>query len=61
LLLGRWMPPRQIPVVFDCAAGRRADLHDGVDMNPSGDLPGAQWRNLPADDAALSIACLSLG
>lgn len=57
LLFGRWMPTRQIPVVFDCAAGRRADLHDGVELNDDGSLPGADWRQLPADDPALAIAC----
>ncbi len=60
VLIGRWMPSRQIPVVFDCARGRRADLHDGVVMDASGALPGAQWRDLPADDAALKIACRSV-
>jgi hypothetical protein len=59
LLLGRWMPSRQIPVVFDCALNRRADLHDGVELDSDGALPGAQWRSLPADDAALTVACRS--
>ncbi|MEE4297072.1 MAG: hypothetical protein V2J20_10725 [Wenzhouxiangella sp.] len=57
LLLGRWMPARQIPVVFDCALNRRADLHDGVELDDDGALPGAQWRQLPPDDPALTIAC----
>jgi len=30
VLLGRWMPARQIPVVFDCQTSRRADLHAAV-------------------------------
>ena len=57
LLLGRWMPARQIPVVFDCTLNRRADLHDGVDLDDTGTLPGAQWRQLAASDPALIIAC----
>ncbi|NDY95976.1 hypothetical protein [Wenzhouxiangella limi] len=57
LLLGRWMPARRIPVVFDCTEGRRADLHGGVELDPAGDLPGADWRQLAPDDPALAIAC----
>lgn len=57
LLLGRWMPIRQIPVVFDCALARRADLHDGVELDAEGALPGAQWRQLAEDDPALTTAC----
>ena len=57
MLLGRWMPARQIPVVFDCADSRRADLHAGVELDPAGHLPGADWRKLPADDPAMTIAC----
>lgn len=57
VLLGRWMPPRQIPVVFDCVANRRADLHAAVELEDDGQLSGADWRDLPPDDAALAIAC----
>lgn len=57
VLLGRWLPARQIPVVFDCNAGRRADLHDGVELDRDGHLPGADWRDLAPDDPALAIAC----
>ena len=57
LLLGRWMPGRQIPVVFDCTQHRRADLHAGVELDADGHLPGADWRQLPADDPALAAAC----
>lgn len=60
LLLGRWMPVRQIPVVFDCQANRRADLHDGVELDDDGHLPGADWRDLASDDPALAIACRSV-
>lgn len=59
LLLGRWMPVHEVPVVFDCAAGRRADLHAGVQMLPDGQLANANWRRLETDDPALRIACAS--
>ncbi|MFP4207850.1 MAG: hypothetical protein ACLFSC_04270 [Wenzhouxiangella sp.] len=60
VLLGRWMPPRQIPVVFDCAAHRRADLHAGVELDEAGNLPGADWRALDPDDPALALACRNI-
>ena len=60
VLLGRWMPARQIPVVFDCRENRRADLHSGVEMDADGHLSGADWRDLPPDDPALAIACRSV-
>ncbi|MGY6629627.1 MAG: hypothetical protein ACXIUL_01330 [Wenzhouxiangella sp.] len=57
VLLGRWMPVREIPVVFDCHDHRRADLHAGVDMAEDGRLIGADWRRLDHDDPALLAAC----
>lgn len=57
MLLGRWMPVREIPVVFDCANPRRADLHSSVEILPDGGLANADWRQLAADDPALRLAC----
>lgn len=57
LLMGRWMPTRQIPVVFDCVNDRRADLTANVELGPDGQLHGAQWRRLSPDDPALAAAC----
>lgn len=57
LLLGRWMPVREIPVVYDCAAAQRADLDASVVLAEDGRLLGAQWRPLPSDDPALQAAC----
>jgi hypothetical protein len=57
LLLGRWMPTREIPVVYDCAGARRADLGEGVVLSANGDLQGAQWRSLDTDDPGLRAVC----
>jgi len=57
LLLGRWMPVHEIPVVFDCAGNRRADLHAGVELLEDGSLANADWRRLDAADPALEVAC----
>lgn len=57
VLLGRWDPARPVPVVFDCAAGRRADLRDDVRFADDGTLEGAAWWTLPPDDALLRAVC----
>ena len=57
VLFGRWLPTRELPVVFDCHGTRRADLHAGVELDAGGRLVGAQWRTLATDDAALAAAC----
>ncbi len=57
ILMERWMPVREIPVVYDCAGHRRADLHAGVELAEDGQLTGADWRRLEPDDPALSAAC----
>jgi hypothetical protein len=57
LLLGRWMPVHEIPVVFDCTGQRRADLHAGVQLGADGSLDNADWRRLHPADPALQVAC----
>jgi len=57
MLFGRWMPAREIPVVYDCQAGARADLRSNVELADDGQLLGADWRPLAPDDRALRAAC----
>ncbi|MEN1728999.1 MAG: hypothetical protein AAGJ52_11225 [Pseudomonadota bacterium] len=57
ILLGRWLPAREIPVVYDCAGARRADLGETVTLGADGELEGAEWRDLNPDDAALLATC----
>jgi hypothetical protein len=57
ILLGRWMPAREIPVVYDCDQARRADLGEDVVLGPAGQLQGAQWRTLDPDDPGLRATC----
>ncbi|MCC5977664.1 MAG: hypothetical protein JJU21_06365 [Salinarimonas sp.] len=57
VMLGRFEPGRQIPVVFDCAEGRRAELDAQVSFSDDGALEGADWRPLAADDPILRAAC----
>lgn len=59
VMLGRYEPGRQIPVVFDCAENQRAELDAEVQFAADGGLEGATWRPLPADDPILRAACRS--
>lgn len=60
MLFGRWMPVREIPVVYDCNTQQRADLSADVALADDGTLINAQWRPLPADDRALEVACAKI-
>ena len=60
MLLGRWMPIREIPVVYDCALKQRADLSSEVSFGDDGALINAQWRPLPMNDRALEVACAKI-
>lgn len=57
LLMGRWEPSRQIGVIYDCSAARRADLVDGVVFDDAGGLDGATWIRLEPDDPVMRVAC----
>lgn len=54
---GRWARIAQVPVLFDCAASRRADLMDGVDFAQDGTIKDAAWRSLKRSDPVLVTAC----
>ena len=60
MLLGRWMPIREIPVVYACDRRQRADLSSEVTFAPDGSLVGASWRDLAQDDRALEAACAKI-
>ena len=57
LVFQRWTLPRRIRAVFDCTAGRRADLLDGVTLGESGAIEGAEWRDTGLDDPITRTAC----
>lgn len=54
---GRWSRTARVPVLFDCAGARRADLMDGVTFGTDGTVPDGAWRPIPADDPTLRTAC----
>ena len=58
VLAARWQPAARVKVAFDCAANRRADLFGkDVSIGPNGEINGADWRQLEADDPVLKAAC----
>jgi len=57
VLMGRWEPGRQVPVMFDCRAMRRADMREDVVFTEEGAVEGADWLQLSAEDPLLRAAC----
>jgi len=54
---GRWSPVNKIPVLLDCAEGRRASLVDGVEFADDGSVSNADWVSVSADDPLLQTGC----
>jgi hypothetical protein len=54
---GRWARTARVPVLFDCAQGRRADIADGVTFGEDGAVRDVAWIAVPPDDPVLQAAC----
>lgn len=54
---GRWAKTAKVPMLFDCAAGQRADILDGIEFGPDGEVLGADWITVKATDPVLRVAC----
>jgi hypothetical protein len=54
---GRWTRTARVPMLFDCAEGRRADIADGVEFGADGAVLGAEWIAVGAADPVLQTAC----
>lgn len=54
---GRWARTAKVPMLFDCAGLRWADIADGVDFAADGAVTGAAWLSVAADDPVLTTAC----
>ncbi|WP_411892421.1 hypothetical protein [Yoonia sp. SDW83-1] len=57
---GRWARTAKVPMLFDCANARRADVLDGIDFGADGTVLNADWRNVDATDPILIKACEDL-
>lgn len=54
---GRWARTAQVPVLFDCASARQADIADGISFGADGAVIDADWYDVPRDDPVLVAAC----
>ncbi|WP_165215366.1 hypothetical protein [Affinirhizobium pseudoryzae] len=58
ILAARWQQSARVKVVLDCAGHRRADLIGrNVSIAENGEITGADWITLPADDPVLQTGC----
>ncbi|RVT83213.1 hypothetical protein DXV76_13245 [Rhodobacteraceae bacterium CCMM004] len=57
IFFGRWTGTSKVPILIDCAEGRRADIADGVTFGADGAVEGVVWRAVPADDPVQRVAC----
>lgn len=56
-VIGRWTPTRRIRAIFDCEAGRRADLLPDVVLADDGSVPATAWVDTGLDDAVTRVVC----
>ena len=54
---GRWARTAKVPMLFDCANARRADVLDGIEFRTDGAVMNAEWRAVDATDPILIRAC----
>lgn len=54
---GRWAPIHKIPVLADCANGRRAALIETATVNEDGSVTGTDWIDTKGIDPILAGIC----
>lgn len=54
---GRWAAVEKLPVLVDCAGGRRASLADGAEFDDSGAVTDAAWVTAGVDDPVIVAMC----
>jgi hypothetical protein len=57
IFVERWVGTQRVPIAFDCAGGRHADLVDGAVLADDGTLTGSDWITAAPDDIMQSAAC----
>lgn len=57
VLMGRWAPGSEVPVIVDCVESRRADMVDGMDFDDQGAPLDATWFPLEEGDPLLAAVC----
>ncbi|MFK7744852.1 MAG: hypothetical protein AB8B47_07350 [Roseobacter sp.] len=54
---GRWTRTAKVPMLFDCAENKRADIVDGIEFGENGEVVGVTWINVVSEDPVLRVAC----
>jgi hypothetical protein len=57
MLVQRWTGTKRVPIAFDCANTRRANLIEGATLAPDGTLSGGTWEDVTPEDDLLRAAC----
>ncbi|MDT8856886.1 hypothetical protein RNZ50_17980 [Paracoccaceae bacterium Fryx2] len=57
MIVQRWAAVQRVPLAFDCAGGRRADLIDGAALAADGTLTGGRWLEVGQEDEMQRAAC----
>lgn len=57
IIYGRWNRTAKIPALFDCTANARADLVDGADFGPDGEVLNVVWQPMDVGSLMLKAAC----
>lgn len=56
----RWSAPQPVPVAFNCADNTRTLLAEGASLTEDGQIAGAEWRPVEADDPTRTLVCTGL-
>ena len=54
---GRWAPVNKVSALLDCEGNRRAALVEGAVFDDTGQVAGASWNTVTADDPILRVGC----
>ncbi len=54
---GRWAPVNKVTALLDCEGNRRAALVEGASFDDSGQVAGASWTTVTAEDPILRVGC----
>lgn len=54
---GRWAPVNRVTALLDCEGNRRAPLVEGASFDDTGQVAGADWISVAADDPVLRVGC----
>lgn len=57
VFFGRWARTSKVPMLFDCANSKQADILDGIEFGADGEVLNVTWRDVAPDDPLQKTAC----